>query len=114
MYNLAVLLEEKKDLVGAEQWYREAIKADPKYADAMNNLAVLLAVEFGKVVEAEKYARAATKADPKNPQRYLLLAAILNAQGKKAEAIDSAKQAKKLGVKVHPVYDLLGLKDEEQ
>ncbi len=60
--NYGVLLEEKGDLVGAEQAYRAAVAADEKLAPAWNNLGLLLKHK-GDLEGAEQAYRAAVAAD---------------------------------------------------
>ena len=64
-------------MAGAESAYRDAIAADPKFADAHNNLGNLLYDERKDVAGAESAYRDAIAADPKfvlahNNLEYLL------------------------------------------
>ncbi|MBK9219870.1 MAG: tetratricopeptide repeat protein [Uliginosibacterium sp.] len=57
---------EKGELASAHQLFREALRADPRNADALTALGTL-ALRAGRPDEAKRYLREALTADPKNP-----------------------------------------------
>jgi Flp pilus assembly protein TadD len=58
---------ERVDRSRAEEHYRSAIRSKPDYAEAHNNLAVLLH-ENGDLAGAENYYRNALKLRPEDPE----------------------------------------------
>lgn len=60
------LLEKKKDILGAEREYRQAIELNSQYVNALGNLANLLWQHKGKLDEAETLYQRAIREDPGN------------------------------------------------
>jgi tetratricopeptide (TPR) repeat protein len=63
---LGTLIEESKDYVGATAEYEEALKLDPKYVLALNNLA-MTQMRLGKMDEALHLADQALSLSPEDP-----------------------------------------------
>lgn len=61
---LGLLREQTGDLTGAERTYRRAIELDPDHANALNNLAYLLAAKMSSPSAALPYAQRAHKLAP--------------------------------------------------
>ena len=78
--NLASLLVQSKDIIGAIRHYKEAIVIDPEFAQAHNNLGSTLAGQ-GKLEEAILLFEKAVSIDPNyiNAQNNLKLARSLMA-----------------------------------
>ena len=104
-----VCYHEAGKLKEAEEQYRNAIAADPKYAYAMSNLGILFYVQ-GKLKEAEEQWRNAIHVAPDVGLTHANLALALYDTNRKEEALMEAKTAQRLGVKKHPVFEKLGLK----
>jgi len=85
-YNRAITQETAGDFEGAEQSYREAIDLDPKYCDAMDNLAILLK-KNGKVDEAIALYQQSIKVKPDNDVAHLGLANAYASQERYDEAL---------------------------
>lgn len=60
----------KNELVEAEEYYKKAIKRDPKNADAYNNLAWLYYTKREKIDEAENLALRAIELNPSKENTY--------------------------------------------
>lgn len=82
----------------AEEQYRNALTADPKYAKAMNNLAVLFNNQ-GKIKESEEQYRNAIVANPKYVLAMTNLGLLLYNQGKMKEAEEYFRNAISLDAK---------------
>ncbi len=61
---------QKNELVEAEEYYKKAIKRDPKNADAYNNLAWLYYTKREKLDEAENLALRAIELNPSKENTY--------------------------------------------
>jgi pentatricopeptide repeat protein len=81
--------QDRADEAAAE--FRQAIKADPKFAPAYNNLAEAL-VKQGKLEEAEYYYRRSLAEKP-SPAVHTALGALLRRLGKMDEAADQFAKA---------------------
>ena len=71
-----------KDHAGAEEAYRTAIRLDPKYAIAHNNLGFLLQFERNDVGGADIAYRAAIAADPNFAAGHHALGRLLHPERK--------------------------------
>jgi Flp pilus assembly protein TadD len=91
----------------AEAAFREAIRLDPKYADAHGNLGVAFAHQR-KLPEAEAAFRLAIRLDPVNVTMYVNLATCLTQQGRPAEADEWSRQAIQLNPALAEPHRLLG------
>jgi Flp pilus assembly protein TadD len=70
----------------AEQAYRQAITRNPRFADAYNNLGILLLCDPGRQAEAESLLREAVRLKPAGPECHINHGAALKALGRFAEA----------------------------
>jgi tetratricopeptide (TPR) repeat protein len=74
----AELAKEAKDFAKVEEWFLEAVQADPKSYEAQTALAGFYTQPSNRKVEwAEKYARAAVQLDPARAKGYSILAMVL-------------------------------------
>jgi tetratricopeptide (TPR) repeat protein len=90
-FNRAVAATAKGDKKKAEEAYRKAIKSDPAYAEAYNNLGILLEARGAKS-EAEEAYKKATELDPKMVMAFLNLGTLQYEAKKLAEAEQSLTQ----------------------
>jgi Tfp pilus assembly protein PilF len=90
-FNRALAATAKGDKKKAEEAYRKAIKADPAYAEAYNNLGILLEARGAKS-EAEEAYRKAAELDPKMSMAFLNLGTLQYEAKKLAEAEQSLAQ----------------------
>ena len=79
----------------AAEQYRAALRGNPRYADAHNNLANVLALR-GDGESAAAHYRAALRIDPTYAEARRNLALILAARGEKAAAIAELREALRL------------------
>ena len=86
----------KGDLSAAEQAYRAAIKADPACAEALNNLAWILAQGRANYEEALVQARKAVELRPDDASFRDTLGLVLKNAGKLEEARDEFRQSVRL------------------
>ena len=84
--------ESQGEFSKAEAVYQEAIKRDPKHADASIRLAILLD-RMGRFAEATPHYEAAIKAEPGNADVYCDRGYSLCLQGRDAEAEIALRQA---------------------
>jgi tetratricopeptide (TPR) repeat protein len=105
--NLGNLLSELGRKTEAEEQYRLAIEADPKFAPAYSNLGILL-YELGRKMEAEEQYRLAIKAAPNLGPAYSNLGNLLYELGRKTEAEEQYRLAIKVDPKFAPAYLILG------
>ena len=82
-YNLALIDEASKNYGLAEEHYRAALDADPKYEPALFNLAILRTSRDPK--EAVSLYRRAVAANKKDASAWLNLGLLLRASGDKQE-----------------------------
>ena len=106
--NYGVLLEEKGDLVGAEQAYRAAVAADEKLAPAWYNLGELLK-DKGDLMGAEQAFHAAVAADEKYAPAWSNLGLLLDDRGDLMGAEMAYRAAVAADVKYAPAWNNLGL-----
>ncbi len=92
--SMGTLKEQAGDKGAARDYYKETIKRDKLNIGALNNLAYLLADNFGEYNEAIKYAMDAYRFAPGDPRIMDTLAFVLLQIGK-------ANDAEKLLVKAH-------------
>jgi protein O-mannosyl-transferase len=83
--NLAHALFVEGDWMGAEAHYREAIRSDPAYANAYDNLGAVLARQ-GKVEEAVGEYRKALALNPHHARAHYHLGLAMESQGRFREA----------------------------
>jgi len=79
-YNVAKKLDQKGDLGLARVFYQEAVRLEPMYAEALNNLGNLLRRE-GRTDQAERVLRRAVRVNPSFPAAHMNLAIVLEANG---------------------------------
>lgn len=84
---LGIALTDRGDLVGARAEFLEAIRIQPQYADALQNLGVVES-QAGRFEEAKAYLAQAVQLKPTSAQIYAKLGFLLNEQGKTGAAID--------------------------
>jgi superkiller protein 3 len=103
------------NLAGATVNFREALKANPKNADAMVGLSdALTATGINAAGETQNdaavtYFEEAVKLDPKNESAFAKLGEIHDANGRNAQAIQSYEQALKIDPEFSSLYMPLGL-----
>lgn len=90
-FNRALAAIAKGDKKKAEESYRKAIKSDPAYAEAYNNLGILLEGRDAKS-EAEAAYKKAVELDPKMVMAFLNLGTLQYEAKKLAEAEQSLSQ----------------------
>ncbi|MBB6646503.1 tetratricopeptide repeat protein [Halobellus ruber] len=86
LFNLGVLLDEEGETDEAKRRYKEAIEADPDYAEAYSNLGVLLKQE-GETDEAKRRFEQAIEADPDYAEAHANLGFTLLSGSEYAPAI---------------------------
>lgn len=91
----------------AEPHFRDAIRLDPRHADAHGNLGVALA-QLKRLPEAEAAFRLAVRLDPGVVTVYVNLATCLHQQGRHPECEEWARQAIQLDPAVAEPHFLLG------
>jgi tetratricopeptide (TPR) repeat protein len=64
---LGTIYEQRKEYEKARARYEEALKIDPKFAPAANNLAVILSEQGGNIDVALNYAQVAREQRPEDP-----------------------------------------------
>ncbi len=86
----AYILEgrDREYLEQAERMYREAIRLNPRYREALYGLAVLLSFELDEPEEALQYARRVASIETRDPAIRFLLANILVRTGEFQEALE--------------------------
>jgi len=109
-YDAAVDLE-GDDPAAAVAAYREALRLDPRHAEAHLNLGRLLH-ERGCLDEAETHYRAAAEADPASAQARYNLGVVLEDRGSAAEAADAYEAALTLDPDLAAAYFNLSKLDE--
>jgi protein O-GlcNAc transferase len=93
-------------LSDAERLYREVLKADPRNADALHFLGVLMG-RRGKLAEAAELIGRSNAADPSNPTAHFNRGAALDALKRPAEALASYRRALALApAMVGPWYNM--------
>lgn len=90
-YDYGVLLLRKGKYKEAEEAFRHALRIDPSYTQARNNLGYMLERQ-GKIAEAEAEYRQALESDPNFRQAHFNLGRILVSQGKYKEGIQQLSQ----------------------
>ena len=92
---LGLVAGAKSDFAGAEVEFQNAVRENPKNAQAHYQLALLLA-DRKKYPQALTVIRKASELEPKNAQTKVYLAVILERMGKNPEALQALLEAKKL------------------
>jgi Tfp pilus assembly protein PilF len=105
---MARTLEESEQLAEAEAAYREALKRDPKRADAHHRLAVLCDRRADFKGSAKQYDEAA-RLDPKNPEILCDRGYSYYLQRRWADSEESLRQALKLSPRHARSHNNLGL-----
>jgi tetratricopeptide (TPR) repeat protein len=100
-YNLALLLSARGETAEAIRHNREAVRIDPTYAEAFNNLGANLAV-LGRLDEAIQNYREALRIEPDNARAHNNLGRALEDERHLDEAIQQYREA----LKIHPGYAL--------
>lgn len=106
---------EKGEITGATVNYREALKANPKNAEAMAGLSEALTAQgietAGEIYNeaAIRYFDEAVKLDPKNEIAYAKLGEIHDAKGRNEQAIQNYEQALKIDPNFSSLYLPIGL-----
>jgi Flp pilus assembly protein TadD len=90
---LGNLEEVKGDHAGALENFRKAVQSDPANAQALNNLAYLLADFANQPEEAQKYAEKAMQIAPDNPQYADTIGWILYRKGLYSAAVHQLERA---------------------
>ena len=97
-------------------WYREALKLRPNYAEAHNNLAIVLR-HLGNEQEAATHYGQALQLRPNYPEAHYNYALLLAAQGKLAGACDhlgkSIEQRPDYAVAHHALANILKLRGKQ-
>ncbi len=96
----------------AEQLYRQALKANPKYARAMSTLGDLTYWVHNDPKGAEALYKQAIASDPKDGYVHANLGRLYTLTGRQAQGVTEAEAAKKLGFsdKSHPIWSATGVK----
>ncbi len=76
-------------------YYEEALKANPKFSQTLNNMGVIYTM-LGKLDEAYLYCQKAIQANPRYAEAYNNLGVLYRDEGKIAEAIASYDRCLKL------------------
>lgn len=96
---------EQRHLGKAEQEFREAVGADPTFAQAYNNLG-LLAANRRQLFQAAGYFQKALELDPMTAETYFNLATTYLDRGDYEAAINILERARQ----IHPLNDFVHLK----
>jgi tetratricopeptide (TPR) repeat protein len=108
LFALAFRHHQAGDLARAEQLYRQALQADPAYADAWCFLGAACHGQ-GKLAEAEAHYRRAAQLAPDHPGAANGLGALLTRQGRLEEAAACFQHALRLQPNAAEPHDNLGL-----
>jgi len=108
LYDQATKEIKKKHQDEGERLLREAIAADSKYPDPLNDLGVVLMVRKN-YQEAEKVLQQALEADPKFLHALLNLGITRNHLGKYEEAIEPLREATRLEPRLVAAHLHLGI-----
>jgi tetratricopeptide (TPR) repeat protein len=108
-----VVLRERKDLAGAEQAHRQAIRLDPSLALAHTNLGNVLRARKD-LAGAEKAYREAIRLDPTNATAHNNLGHVLRARKDLAGAEKAYREAIRLDPNLARAHGALGLTLLEQ
>lgn len=90
------LLHRRGDVTGATAEYNKALKNDPKFAPALNNLAMIELTQNRSATKAEALARRAVEAAPGTAMYQDTLSEVLEAKGDLKGALAAERQAVKL------------------
>jgi predicted O-linked N-acetylglucosamine transferase (SPINDLY family) len=100
-YNFGTILHHCKRYDEAITNYKEAIKKNPSYEAALNNLSALYLI-FGRLSEAEELSKKAIALKPADPLAYTNYGTILKDSGHISEAIKAYRDA----LHFDPAYSL--------
>jgi superkiller protein 3 len=89
--SLGYVYQRKKQYDQAMEQYQTALKIDPNYVNALNNLAVIY-FETGKTTEAIELVKEAMNINPESADSYLNLGTFYRQTGRRAEAINIFRQ----------------------
>ena len=106
---LGFLKESSGDKAAALELYRSAVKVDPRQVAALNNLAYLLADNFGEMQEALDYALRAYRLEPADPRIMDTAGYILLQNKRAADAVKLLKKAHELMPQQNEVALHLGM-----
>lgn len=95
-FHVGALLHRRGDLAGAAAEYNKALKIDPEFAPALNNLAAVELTLNKAPAKAEALARRAVAAAPNSAAYRDTLAEILAARGELPKALAEQRQAVRL------------------
>jgi len=95
-FHVGALLHRRGDLAGAAAEYGKALKIDPEFAPALNNLAAVELTHNKAPAKAEALARRAVAVAPNNAAYRDTLAEILVARGELPKALAEQQQAVQL------------------
>ncbi len=93
--------DEEKDFPLAEHHYRKAIELNPNYADAYNNLGILLGKDESRWMEAEAAHREAIGLNPNYAEAYYNLGNLLARQKKE---LAMAEHYYRKAIKINPQF----------
>ncbi|HEY6837644.1 MAG TPA: tetratricopeptide repeat protein [Geobacteraceae bacterium] len=93
--NLGTLYADKGMSAEGDRFYREALRANPSYAQAWYNLGVSLDAE-GRIAEAQAHFAEAVRLRPSFAEAHYNLAITLGKQGRVAEAVGEFREAVRL------------------
>ena len=115
---LAYEASDDGDSTLAEQYYLKAIELNPQYADAYNNLGLLLSEDENRKTEAEEHYRKAIELDPQEAVAYYNFGLFLSEdENRKTEAEEYYRKAIELNPQDANAYYNFGLflsKDENR
>lgn len=103
----AIAHHQARDLDQAATLYGEVLKADPRNADALNLLGVVLQ-DRGLMAESVTLIAAAIEIEPDFPEAHANLARGLNAAGQSDQAAAAAKQATELDPGLGEAWEQFG------
>jgi hypothetical protein len=99
-YNLGVIRAGEKRDGEARRLLTAAARSYPNYAEAHNNLGVVLTRQPGQLKEAEEELRTALRLKPGKPEHHCNLGVCLAKRGKTEEAVEEFREA----LRIRPGY----------
>ena len=116
---LGFLRERAGDKAAALEYYRKAVGYDQRNVPALNNLAYLLADNFGEFKEGLDYALMAFRLEPNDPRIMDTVGYLLTQNGRSEEAVKVLDRAhemlpKEYAVAIHFAQALMATGKEEQ
>ena len=107
LYNQAVILHQNNQLLESESVYRKALKLNPRFAEAQNNLGNVLK-EQGRLKEALAQYRKASKTYPDHPVLLNNIGNTLFSLGETTQAIRYLTKTIELDARYAEAYNNLG------